>query len=557
MVTGEPAEGRFAETWQSVRRVLEDSQLRRAELAFLFSCAADSAFTVTLSVVAFLDGGAAAVGLVGVIRMLPSAVGMPFFTALADRYRRERVLMAASAVRGVALVYAAAIFKVGGPLQVIYSLAVPATVASMVFRPAHSALLPSLCKTAPQLTSANVVRGLLESLATLFGPLLVGVLLGAADATVAFSVTAGLSLWAALALLRIRYEAPHRPPTSERPLLTRETAEGLRTVAGHPDLRLLAGLGFAQTLVRGALNVFAVIVAVDLLHTGESGAALLFAAVGAGGLLGSFGVSLLVGSRRLGRWLSVALVLWGAPIAVLAAASTESAALALLAVVGLGNAIIDVPLFTLPVRLAPDAVLARAFGIFEGLAALGVALGSAVTPALITLVGLRGALVAIGLILPVLAAVTLGRLGALDGRLRVRDAEIETLRKAPMFALLPVPMIEHLASSVRRCRFAARTTLFRQGDPGDTFYVVDEGEAEVVGDGAIVAMVAGGDFFGEIALLHNVPRTATVRARTDLSVLEIERQEFLAVSGYSASGDAASDAVARHLARFTPGGVGV
>ncbi len=252
--------------------------------------------------------------------------------------------------------------------------------------------------------------------------------------------------------------------------------------------------------------MFVVVVALELLRTGESGAAALFAAVGAGGLLGSFGVALLVGSRRLGWWLAIALVLWGAPIAAVAAVLRESVVLALLAVVGLGNAIINVPLFTLPVRLAPDAVLARAFGFFQSLAALGVALGSAVTPGLISLVRLRGALLATGLVLPVLAAVALRRLRALDGHLQVRDAEIRLLRTTPMFALLPVPTIEHLASSVRRRHLPAGMLLFRQGDLGDSFYFVDEREAEVIGDGEVVATVVHGDFFGEIALLHDIPR---------------------------------------------------
>ncbi len=264
-------------------------------------------------------------------------------------------------------------------------------------------------------------------------------------------------------------------------------------------------------------------------------------------------VALLVGSRRLGLWLAVALVLWGAPIAILPATPIEAAALALLAVVGLGNAIIDVPLFTLPVRLAPDAVLARAFGVFESLVALGVALGSAVTPWVLTLVGLRGELVVVGLVLPVLAVVALRPLQSLDRRLQVRDVEIDILRRAPMFALLPVPTIEHLALSLRRRSLPAGTVLFRQGDVGESFYVVDQGEAEVVGDGEVVGTVAHGDFFGEIALLHDVPRTATVRARTDLTVLEIDRGDFLAVSGYGASRDAATAAIAKHLARFSPG----
>ena len=147
-----------------------------------------------------------------------------------------------------------------------------------------------------------------------------------------------LSLGAAVVLSRIRSQASPRTPPLRSPAVGRDTVEGVRAVAGHPDLVLLFGLGFAQTLVRGALNVFTVVVALRLLHAGDSGVAALSAAVGAGGLLGSLGVSLMVGSRHLGAWLAIALVLWGAPIALIGVAPSELGAFALLAIVGLGNA---------------------------------------------------------------------------------------------------------------------------------------------------------------------------------------------------------------------------
>ena len=145
--------------------------------------------------------------------------------------------------------------------------------------------------------------------------------------------------------------------------------------------------------MRGALNVFIVVVAFDLLDRGDGAVAAFAAAVGLGGLFGSFGSSLLVGSRHLGKWLAIALVLWGGPIAVMGAAPATAAVFSLLMVVGLANAVIDVPLFTLPVRLVDDAVLARAFGLFEAMIALGVGLGSVASPVLIATAGLRAALV--------------------------------------------------------------------------------------------------------------------------------------------------------------------
>jgi len=269
-------------------------------------------------------------------------------------------------------------------------------------------------------------------------------------------------------------------------------------------------------------------------------------------------VSLLVGSRHLGAWLGIALALWGAPLAVLGASPTDVAAYLLLATVGLANAIIDVPFFTLPVRLAPDAVLARVFGVFESLVALGVGVGSVLAPVLLDVLGTRGALVVTGAALPLLAVLCWRRLTALDLRLGVRDAEIAVLRDVPVLRQLPVPSIEHLARRLRRSTAPAGTVLVRQGDPGDGFYVITDGRAEVLGDGALVGALGPGDSFGEIALLHDVPRTASIRAATDVTVFELERDDFLdAVAGFSASADTARDVVAGHLANFRPAGAAV
>jgi MFS family permease len=546
---------RLADSARAVRQVVASPALRRAELSFAAAWTAECAFTVGLGVFAFRQGGAAAVGLVTLLRMLPSALASPVLSALADRTRRERALAAVSIVRGAAIGASAALLAAGAPDAAVYALAVVATVVFTVFRPAHSALLPSLSTTTAQLTSANVVRGILDAGGTLLGPALAGVLLAVADTAALFAAVAVLCGASALAVVGLRYDRPLDARTSARPALLREAVDGARAVAATPDLRLLFGLGFAQTVVRGALAVYVVVVAIDLLDTGDAGVAALSAAVGIGGLAGSFAVSLLVGSRHLGAWLGVALALWGAPIAVLGASPTAAAGYVLLATVGLANAVVDIPFFTLPVRLAPDAVLARAFGVFEALVALGVGVGSVVAPVLLDLLGVRGALVATGAALPVLALVCGRRLAALDRRLGVREAEIDVLRDVPVLRPLPVPSIEQLARRVRRATAPAGAVLVRQGDPGDGFFVLTAGRAEVVGDGAVVRTLGPGDAFGEIALLHDVPRTATVRACSEVTVFELERDDFLdAVAGFNPSADTARDVVAGHLANYRPAG---
>jgi hypothetical protein len=225
----------------------------------------------------------------------------------------------------------------------------------------------------------------------------------------------------------------------------------------------------------------------------------------------------------------------------------------LLAVVGVANACIDVPLFSLPVRLAGDAVLARAFGVFEAMVSLGVALGSVAAPALIAVAGLRTAMVVAGLLLPVLALVTAPRLRRLDERLTVREEEIRTLRRMPMLGLLPVPVLEHLARRTVRRAVAPGTTVVEQGTPGDRVFVVTGGEAEVLGDGRVLRTLGPGDGFGEVAVVDRVPRTATVRAAGELDLVELAGEDFLAaIGGNGPATDATRAVIDAHLARFRP-----
>jgi predicted MFS family arabinose efflux permease len=538
--------------------VVAHRELRRAEVAFALACTSEAAFTLALGIIAFREGGAGAVGLVALLRMVPSALGSTVLTPFADRSRRELVLAAAALTRAAAVGTAALLFASGAPAWTIYAAAVVATVGITIFRPVHSALLPLLCTETTTLTSANVVRGTLEAAATLAGPVLAGVLLALAGPTAVLLAAALLSSATALPLLGIRSASGRRAGPARIGTVLSEIGEGVRTVAEHRDLAMVFGLGFAQTVVRGALNVFIVVVALELLDRGDSTVAAFAAAVGLGGLVGSFGASLLVGSRELGRWLAIALVLWGGPIAVMGVTPATATVFSLLMVVGLANALIDVPLFTLPVRLVDDAVLARAFGLFEAMVALGVGLGSVLSPVLIATAGLRAALVVIGLLLPLLAVASWRPLRALDDRLEVRDEEIRVLRGVGMLALLPVPTIEHLASRLHRRTVPAGQRVFEQGDPGDSAFVVVGGTADVVGDDHLVTRLAPGDAFGEIAVLHDVPRTASVVADSDLDLFELDRDDLLGALGrHQPSSDAAYAAVAEHLARFRPAAVGV
>jgi MFS family permease len=509
------------------------------------------AATVALAVIAFRDGGAAAVGLVGVLRMAPAAFVAPFAATLADRVRRELVLAWVGLIRAVTLGVAAAVISADGPTGLVYAALVIATVAQTLYRPAHSALLPTLCLTPKELTSANVVRGLLDSVATLVGPLVAAVLLDLSGPAAVFAMAAGVSLLSTALVAGVRYEAPPRIRVVPAARVLRQTVDGLRAIAADRQLTLLTALTTLQTFTRGALTVFSVVVSIELLGSGEAGVGVLTAAVGAGAVAGSLAAALLVGGGRLARWFGIGVALWGAPLAGIGAIPNQWAAILLLALVGIGNALVDVGAFTLPARLADDAVLARTFAAFEAIITLGVGAGAIATPLVIEAFGIRIALVLIGVLPPLAVLAAWRRLHALDDRVRVRDTDIALLQRVPMLSALPEATIEQLAARLTRTSLLAGEFVFAEGDPGDDFYVIEQGEAEVVGDGRLIRTIGPGDGFGEIALLRACRRTASVRAVTSLTLCAVNRTGFVAaVAGYSRSTSTADELIASHLAHL-------
>jgi MFS family permease len=544
---------RLGDSRQAFASVQRNPALRRALLAFGLAWTAEWAFTIALGVVAFRNGGATAVGVVAFARMMPAALLAPTSIAVADRFGRDKLLVFASLVRGGGIAAATVLLATTAPLIAVYSSAVVATAAFIVFRPAHSALLPALCSDPLELTSANVVRGLLDSVGTLLGSLAAGALIAVLGPVAALAFAAVLSLGGGALLVHLPYEHPQHRTSLAWPRIGVETTAGFRAIWRHRGAGLLLGLALAQTFTRGCLNVFLVVVPFELLHTGQTGVALMTAAVGAGAAAGSLGALLLVSGRRLAVIEGIGVALWGISLSLSGALPYVPTVLVLMCMLGIGNALVDVGLFTLPARLVPYELLASVFGAFESLAAVTVAIGSLITPFAIALLGVRGALVVLGI--PAFALVVLAwrRLHNIDGSVVHRDREIAVLRRATILRPLPMPTIDALADSVQIVSVAAGGEVFRQGDPGDRFYVIEEGDADVVGDGRVVSTLGPGECFGEIALLRDTPRTATVRARTPLRLASLARVEFLlALSGFSASTREADVLVGDRLVSFTP-----
>lgn len=505
---------------------------------------------VSLAVVAFRGGGVAAVGVVTAIRMSVAALLTPLMATLADRVRRERVLIVIGLIRAAMLAGAAVVTGTAGPPAATYGFAVVATVALALYRPAHSALLPALAHSPADLTAANAVRGMLDSFATLGGPLVAAVLLAVSGPALVFAACSALSLLGGLVVVALRYDPPPRAAAPVRSA-GRGVLDGFATIARNGPLRLITVLGFAQTVTRGCLTVFTVVIAIDLLDTGSPGVGVLNSAVGAGGVLGSLGAFALVRRGGLATWFGVGVAMFGAPLALIGVFPDQVTAILLLGLVGVGNALIDVGGFTILARLTEETVLARMFAGFEAILTLGVAIGGLVAPVAIQLFGSRTALVVVGLLAPAAVIAGSSALRRLDGDLRGRDADIEILRAVPMLAALPASTIEQLGLGLQHEQFSPGQVVFEQGDRGDGYYVVESGLAEVVRHGQLVNTFGRGSGFGEIALLRQGPRTATVRASTagPLQVAVLARPAFLtAVTGYPVSATAGQEVVARFRA---------
>jgi MFS family permease len=535
------SEGRARAALRSLRAVLANPALRRLQLAWVGSILGGWAYLVALGVYAYGQGGAAAVGLVGLIRLIPAAIAAPFTASLADRLSRVAVMVASDLVRCALMLGAAATIGAGGPAPLVYGLVALSTIAGTVFRPAQSALLPALVRSPSELTAANVASSTLESVGTFLGPALGGLLLAVSSPEVVFAANGASFLWSAFLVLGLRGLEPQR----ERSSAASEKAgilAGVETIAREPTLRMLVGLYGAQTLVAGALNVLVVVTSFELLELDEAGVGLLYAAVGVGGLVGGFVALLLSARGRLARDFALGLALFGLPLALIGGLPVSVVAVAGLAVLGIGNSIVDVNALTIMQRAVPDAVLGRALGALDGLLLGTLGLGAIVAPGLIELIGAEAALVATGMLLPLLAIVTRPRLRALDRATAAPDATT-LLRGVSMLAALPLPVLERLAREAVPAQHRAGDTIVREGDPGDRFYVLETGVVEILG-----RRFGPGEAFGEIALLRDVPRTATATAITDVELVALERGPFVAaVTGHAPTAAAADTLIAARL----------
>jgi cyclic nucleotide-binding protein/MFS transporter len=535
----------------ALRQVAANPGLLRLELGSLAWSAADWTYLVGLSVFAYQAGGTAAVALVSIVRAVPSVLLVPLILGATDAMPRDRLLRQVLRGRVVFLFLATALVLYGAAPLLIYVLAGVDAVASAVLRPIRATITPALARTPEELVAANVATTTGDALAAMLGPGSAALILAVGEVPATYVAASIMIVLALAAVLRIQAApdierlatagaaggAPASPRTS--------VAQTARALLAMPHARLIVLLFAGQRFVRGVITVAIVAASFDLLGIGDSGVGLLTSAIGLGGLLGGAVALALVGRQRLAPAFAAGLVAWGGGILVAGIVPNLAVVLVVFAIAGIGKTTLDTTGFTLIQRTVPNDRRSNVFGLLEGVIAAALGLGPVAATILIDAVGPEWTLVIAGVLPLLLLLLTWPVLRSADDAAVVPQPALRLLSGVPMFRPLQLTTLETLARQMVRRSAVAGDDVIRQGEAGETFYVVESGRLATLVDGQVVAELGTGDSFGEIALIRATDRTATVRAVDDSSLVELAREPFLAAVGSTGDSAAAADEVVR------------
>jgi MFS family permease len=490
----------------------------------------DWLYLVAILVVVYAESNSPVLlGVIGAARILPYVLLSVPAGMVADRFDRRMVLLVTDVARGLIMIGLALAVSLGSPTLVIIALSILAACFSTFFGPAIGALLPSLVDER-DLGTANSAWATLDNVAFIIGPAVAGILLASGGLGVAFLINA--ASFAVVAVILWFLPSPRRAAQKDDGAEEPKAADG----GWRAMLRPLAGplvLDSATSFVIGGVNVLTVVIAVDVLNAGESGTGFLQAATGVGGVVAGISGGALL-ARRLSVPLMIGGVVGGIGLAWLALSGGLVMAMIAIGVAVAGLLLLEVVNTTMIQRIVPDELRGRAMGVLQTSSAIVYSLGSLLMPILASLFGVPFVLAAAGVI--VVAGVG-GALLLLETRpapppidpirLRLLDQEI--------FAGLPPARIEAAARRLVAVPVAAGEAVVRQGDVADRFYLVDAGTLRVTQDRDGVETelreLGPGALFGEIGLLQDVPRTATVTATTPGVLYALDADAFAELVG--------------------------
>jgi len=541
----EPITSRRAVILSALRR----PRLRRVAAVFMCFKTAEIGVWIAIVTVAYTVGGVRAATTVLVVQLAPAALAALGVDRLTRAAGDGRVLVGGLILQSVGMVGIAVSLIAGAPLALVYASAAVASVGVVTTRPSLSSLLPHVVEVPNELTAANSMMGWLDGGATLLGPAITAVAFAVStDAApfVVFSLMTAVGAALAAGLHRRPDAAGAGGHVAEDLDTLAEPAVGSTTDAAGagatqlgPVRATLVVLGAYGFLI-GALDVLEVVVAIDLTGGTPARAALMGTAFGLGALIGGVASTLLIGQRHLWPAIVGPAVVSGVTLAAVGATRSPVVAGALLAVCGAGSAVLLVAARTVLQRVSDFATLCRAFSLAEAADMAMLLAGSLAVPLLVAVLGVRRAPAGVGVVVAIAAVLSVRPIARAEEGAAAQLDRLDVLRRSPLLAPLPAPSLETLARQSWRVEADAGQDLVVEGEAGDCYYVIVDGEVEAHRSGAALRRLGPGAGFGEIALLLDAPRTATVTALVPTSLIAIDRTTFLvAVTGHAPSRDRA------------------
>jgi MFS family permease len=442
---------------------------------------------------------------------------------------------------------------VNAPVLPIAALAIVATCGAAFWYPAMGAYLPRLVTDERQLGPANSAWSSLQNLSFIIGPAVGGVLLALGGVTMAFILNALTFVVIAVILWTLppstRAATPAAAASNEAtPLGDSASARAVEvpstngpTSRPRPARLPLAGLGIIQVMAGffdTGMQVLTVVLAINVLHAGEAANGYLNAAIGVGGLLGAIASGVLVLRRSLGPPLLIGAIVFGLGLLVLGAIPVLVVATVALVVAYAGAILLDVVMTTIFQRVVTDELRGRWGGVFMSVFTLAGAVGALAMPILVVNVGAAPTLGGAGLAVIVATVAGLALIGPAATREPSRfEATLAEVAKLPLFAGVPAARLEAALAHLREVPVSAGQAVVRQGEPADRFFMVESGTfvvTQAAGPGSpetVLRRLGANEVFGELGLLLGSPRTATVTAETDGTLLELDGADFLELVG--------------------------
>ena len=479
------------------------------------------------------------------MQLIPASLLSPIISSYAGRFGVVRLMVVVYLLEALTLGCGAAAMLTGVGAPLVYASAIAFCVVVGVSRTMHTVLMPMVVRRPDELTAANVATSWSDGLGAVTGPALTGALISIQGPGLALAVLAGL----AVAMPLLASVRPRRAPSDaveDEGGGIADLITAIRVIATRPHIRALMAYPAGAAAIEGATDLLVVILAVRILRIGPGAAGYLSATFGAGALLGA-GVAVLLVGRRLALPLAAAALIGSAALAALALASTVLVAIALLAIVGASRAVQYISAQTLMQRSTPLDVIVCVFALVESLRDAALAFGALVVPLLVALGGPDAAFIGMASFAPLAVLATARRLRHTDAAASIPVVEMNLLRSLEIFEALPAAPLETLAREAEYTTVVRGEEIIREGDEGDRYYAIVNGAVIVTKDGTELRRLSEGDGFGEIALLEDTPRTATVTASAQTSLFGINREAFLTAMHASPAVDAAARRIATTL----------